>query len=217
MSAALPAGVILANNHRSELLRSSISREFQVTRIICNVPERRIDLQWSVGSGIWLSRDYLQGRVYRSGNRDVYSALQYLTERATRQRHPNIYVPIKPVQVNGSLEHFAVIAYGSIYLIPGTPLSDLFAVNCSVDEISDDDILRYFILMEAISSVGDNSAFSLEFAVQRFFKQLEGHIPPKWLEGQQVLVTAISTMPPPLRIFDPLSWTQRDNPEPPYV
>ena len=60
IATSLPEGPILANYHSSDVFRGPIEAKFQVTRIVGKSAERRLDLEWSVGSDIWLSREKLR-------------------------------------------------------------------------------------------------------------------------------------------------------------
>jgi molecular chaperone HtpG len=208
-SSSLPEGPILANHHGSDILRSAIGTKFQVVHIAANVRERRLDLRWQFGLDKWLSSDTLRGQIFRSGDREMFTAFQVLGERG-RRATTTIFVPLNDsVTVSGLADHFAVSAHGSLYILPDSAIGRVFSIQTDLKDGSVDRQMVNLVIMEAIAHSIHGQRVLHPFLVDRFFKQIEGRLPDKWLGGQELLAMALGDTSAPLRLFNPMSWVQR--------
>ena len=216
-SSGLPPGAILANSHVSEVLRSSIATKFEVTHVSGHIGDRRLDLQWRMGSWRWVSRDQLRSRILSSGNRDMYSTSRVISESARRQQ-PNVFVPIGDVTVSGLDQYVAAMAYSLVYLIPNTPLSQIFSSELESEGETTDSQMENLVFLEAISQCTESRNRLYPAIFERFFRTIEGRIPSKWLKRQEQFLTAVESLAPNDALFNPLSWGRRepDNARPSY-
>lgn len=162
-----------------------------------------------VGSKIWISREQLRTNIIKFGDREVYASYQLISDRSGRQQNANIFVPVGEVGLSGLADYFAVSTYATLYLLPNTSVAMLFASLDSHTEFDFDSCMESLVWMEAISSGLEAQSVLVPAAVDRFFKQIEGRIPSKWLAGRDRLIVAIRESLSELRVFNPLSWGQR--------
>jgi molecular chaperone HtpG len=207
-SSSLPDGPILANQHGADILRTAIGTKFQVTHIIANVSERRLDLRWQLGLDKWSSSEILRDVVYKSGGREMFAAFQALQD-GTRRQPINVFVPqSNDVYVSGLADHFAASAYGSLYIMPESSVGQMFTGQIDIQTSSIDSLMVQVVLIEAIAQSIHQRTLHPSL-VDQFFKRVEGRLPDKWLAGHSRLATALSDVSGPLRVFNPMSWIQR--------
>ena len=182
-SSSLPDGPILTNLRGSEVPRGLINKRFEVAHLTANLSERRLDLMWQPSADRWLSRDALIQTLSRSGSREVGIGLDLLTNRS-RRRSPNTFFPASESITTTGLEgYIAVLVYDSLYLLPDSPVSKIFGSTDATRE-SMDSLMSMLVIVEALAQGIAHQRVVNPSSVERFFKQLEGRLPDKWLAGQ---------------------------------
>jgi molecular chaperone HtpG len=207
-STSLPQGPVLANYHSAGVLRGAVETKFQITKMVGNTAERRLDNQWGLGSDIWVSRDRLRALAMRSGNREMYQAAGELGSGQYRRTAGNVFVPRKQVAGDGLSDFVAVITPQGLFLLPDTNLCNVFSLPLDITNVPSNTGMANLILMEAIAHSIRGARLS-QGQVERLLRQAEEEFPIRWFDGRDALVAAFSDAD--LRIFNPLGWTRRES------
>jgi hypothetical protein len=152
----------------------------------------------------------MQRQLIRIGNQSTFAVVQFF-EMSRRSHQTGYYgevlVPTNSVSTVGLDHYYAVSASGGLYLLPGTPICDLFMNHASaIDSL--DGVIRELIFLEALGSVGEISLWN----IGRFFTHLENQdVPKPWLLCREELEAAIGAMEKRLKVYDPLSWGRRES------
>lgn len=211
-SSSLPAGVVVANIHNSELVEGLISNKFEVAHLAARIDDRRLDVKWTINKDSWTSREDMRAHLYSHSDSETYSILQNIQERAAQhgQIYRNVFVPLSPITTEGLDDYFATAGGRSLFLISGTSVADFFA-GYNPSDGSTASVAKYFVFLEAISSIPGGALGSAEATMERFFRRIEEMLLPEWGVDPAELLAAVSETGPRLRVYNPLAWGQRGN------
>ncbi|WP_407524502.1 hypothetical protein [Methylobacterium oryzisoli] len=207
-SAAIPNGALLANSHRADLVQAAFQSDFEPVEIVGNLSDRRLDMKWQVARDRWIYQDAIVGELYDSGLHDI---LRYFQEHE-RDRKQNVMSAKSIVKSINLDEYAAVRADYKLYLLPGTPLAHLIENPAATSII--DKLFEQFVYMNSLPYISRGFSapdFNAGEAVERYYRTLASQPIVRYLPNIEPLRNSITQMAGRLRIFDPLSWSQRDD------
>ena len=120
----------------------------------------------------------------------------------SRRRPDNAAAPLGDVPVDGLDGYYAAIIHDVLYLLPNTPVSRLFSVT-------GDRVEQIFMQLFFLTVVGYVGHTGTRDILERYVRQFEGNLDPKWFSGRDELLLAMSETTARLKVYNPLAWGSR--------
>ena len=136
----IPEGCLVTNLAGSNITRSTFDEEFQIQEIFAYTDERRLDARWVPKkiSNNWVSTRNLE---YSLEDELSEAATQFRRLREQSRRHsgsPDVRIPLEGRPSTVGLDGYtSALCNGSIYIVPGTPVSQFLnrmAVSGDIDD-----------------------------------------------------------------------------------
>lgn len=210
-SSSLPAGHIVTNSHSSLIVRSSISATFEVTHLAARIEDRRLDLQWRVGSRKWISKSNIKKEIFSIGSSEEYSIIRGLIDRDDRSDdgRGDVLFSIGEVSSENLNGYAGVNINNNLYLIPDTPMHKYLNDIRINNEKNTLILIQLYITLELLRDVNFTTTSYVK-SIDRYIKNVEDFVPDCYVPNKGEITEIMDKMRGEFKVYDPLAWGQRE-------